>query len=155
VGEEKETMTDPKLRSNIREFSEIPGVIFSQLYESFPILRDIHPDEVARTLGLSPDGKMPSGRMFSDVLARTISWLDSEGFIHGAGLLPRQRVVLTAKALSAMSAVPPNLSRPLGSELADAASHASSETGKNKIVELVGNFVGSVLGSATKTIGGA
>jgi hypothetical protein len=97
---------------------------------------------------------MESGRTFGEVLAYTVGWLASEEFIHPYGAHPRQRVVLTAKALAAMNAVPEKLGRPLGSEIAEAAREGSSDAGKNKLAELVGTLLGSFTGSAVKSIGG-
>jgi hypothetical protein len=56
--------------------------------------------------------------------------------------------------MAAMNIVPPSLSRPLGSELADASKQASTESGKTKIAELMGSFFGSFMGSFTKKIAG-
>ena len=45
-------MTEPKIPPNIREFNEVTGVIFAQLYAAFPDLIDINADAVAQTLGI-------------------------------------------------------------------------------------------------------
>ncbi len=147
-------MADPILPLNIREFNEITGVIFAELYAVFPMLHDIDADAVAKALGHSLDDKMESGRTFGEVLANTVGRLASEGLIRPFGAHPRQRVLLTTKALAAMNAVPEKLGRSLGSQLADAAKQGSSEAGKIKLAELVGSLLGSFKGSAAKSIGG-
>jgi hypothetical protein len=146
-------MTDSKLPANIREFNEITGVIFAQLYAVFPGIQDINADAVANALGRSLNDKMESGRTFGEVLAYTVGWLVSEQFIRSFGAHPRERVLLTTKALAAMNAVPEKLNQSLGSQIADAAMQGSSNEGRLKLSELVGTFFGSFAGSAAKSIG--
>lgn len=147
-------MTGNKLPANIREFNAITGVIFAQLYAVFPMIDDIDADVVARVLGHSLGDKLESGRTVGDVLAHTVGWLASEEFIRSFGAHPRQRVLLTTKALAAMNAIPEKLDRPIGSQIADAVKQGSSQEGKVKIAELVGTLFGSFAGSITKSIGG-
>jgi hypothetical protein len=147
-------VTDSKLPSNIREFNEITGVIFAQLYAVFPVIQNIDADGVAKTLGHSLGDKLESGRTFGDVLAYTVGWLASEEFIRSFGAHPRERVLLTTKALAAMNAIPEKLGRPLGPQLTDAVKQGASNEGKIKLAELVGTLLGSFTGSATKSISG-
>lgn len=147
-------MTDPKLPPNIREFNEITGGIFGQLYAIFPAIKDIDATEVANALGHSLGDKLESGRTFGEVLAYTVGWLVSEAFIHSFGVHPRERVVLTTKALAAMNAIPEKLGPSLGSQFANAAKQSSSDAGKIKLAELVGTFLGSFAGSTAKSVGG-
>ena len=143
-------MSEP---ANIREFNEITGVIFAQLYAAFPDLIDINPDTIARVLGHSPQDKLQSGRTFMAMLSLTAGWLASEGFIHPFGDHPRSRVGLTSKALAAMNAVPEKLSASFGSQITEAVKEGSSEAGKRKLAELVGSLLGSFAGSITKSFG--
>lgn len=54
-----------ELPANINELSEITAVIFSQLYESFPVDRNLDPTEIARALGISDiNANLLSGRSF-------------------------------------------------------------------------------------------
>jgi hypothetical protein len=149
-----EQMADPILPPNIREFNEITGVIFAELYTVFPMLLDIDADAVAKALGHLLGDKMESGRTFGDVLAHTVGWLASEEFIRSFGAHPRERVLLTTKALAAMNAVPERLNQSVGSQLADAAKQGSSDAGRIKLAELVGSLLGSFTGSAAKSMGG-
>jgi hypothetical protein len=149
-------MTDSKLPPNIEEFNEITAVIFGQLYNSFPKPTKVDPEAVASALGLQDrQARMSSGRTFYEVLSHTVQWLTNEDFIRSGHPVPFERLVLTAKGLSIMNAVPESLSRSLGSEIADATKEASTERGKRKIAELMGNFSGSFIGSLTKSISGS
>ncbi len=144
---EHETADMTTLKSlppNIQEFNEITAVIFSQLYISHPMPKTIDPTEVASTLGISASETMPSGRTFNDVFGHTVNWLLTQKFIFSHGSFPRERVILTDKALVAMNVVPPSLNQSRGSELVDASKQAASETGKNRIAELVGTVLGSI-----------
>ncbi len=137
-------VTTPKsVPPHIQEFNEITAVIFSQLYISHPMPKTLDPAEVASTLGIAASETMPSGRTFNDVFAHTLSWLITQGFVHSHGH-PRDRCILTDKALTAMNVVPPSLNQSRGSELVDASRQATSETGKNRIAELVGTVLGSI-----------
>jgi len=141
-------MTSPKpLPPNIQEFNEITAVIFAQLYNAHPFPKDLDPDEVASVLAISRADKMPSGRIFNDVFAHTVSWLTNQGFVFSCGAHPRERAILTAKTLTAMNVVPPSLNQSRGSELVDATKQASSATGRNTITEHVGTLIGSIIKS--------
>ena len=65
-------MSEP---ANIREFNEITGVIFAQLYATLPDLIDINPDTIARVLGHFPQDKLQSGRTFMAMLSLTAAGL--------------------------------------------------------------------------------
>jgi hypothetical protein len=137
----------------MQEFNEITAVIFGRLYASFPAPISIRPDAIAHALGFQDlQAQMPSGRTFNEVLHHTVQWLTSEDFIRSGHPLPLERLVLTAKAIAVMNIVPPSLSQPLGSQLADATEQVSTERGKRQVAELMGNFFGSFIGSLTKTI---
>jgi hypothetical protein len=134
--------------NNIREFNEVATVIFAQLYASFPVPR-LDRDEVANILGRPLSGP---GR--ENMFAHTLSWLVHQGYVASLGTMPHELAFLTDKALAAMNVVPPTLGRSLGSELVKATKQASSENGKNKIAEVAGSFIGSIIGSVTKSLGG-
>jgi hypothetical protein len=114
-------MTASELPPNMQEFNEITAVIFGRLYASFPTPMSIRPDAIEHALGFQDlQARMPSGRTFNEVLRHTVQWLTSEDFIRSLHPLPLERRVLTAKGMAPMNVVPPSLSRPLGSELAEA-----------------------------------
>jgi hypothetical protein len=145
-------MTDVQLLPNIREFNELTGAIFAQLYEAFPDLRDLNLEATAKILGRSIDEKLESGRPFRVMFTLTAGWLASEGFTHAFGDHPCSRVGLTTKALVAMNAVPEKLHQPLGAQLTEAAKQESN-AGRLKLAELMGTFFGSAVGTATKSLG--
>jgi hypothetical protein len=143
-------VTEP---ANIREFNEITGVIFAQLYAAFPDLTDINADRVAQALGHSRQDQLESGRTFAAMLSLTAGWLASEGFIHPFGDHALSRVCLTAKALAAMNVTLEKLSGSLGSQITDTVKEGPSEAGKRRLAELVGSLLGSFAGSVTKALG--
>jgi hypothetical protein len=145
-------VSESKLPPNIREFNEITGVVFAQLYAVFPMIQDIDAEVVARALGHSLGDKLESGRTFGDVLAHTVGWLTSEEFIRSFGAHPRQRVLLTTKALTAMNAIPEKLDRPIGPQLTEVVERGSSQEGKVRLAELVGTLFGSFTGSVAKSL---
>lgn len=88
-----------------------------------------------------------------NMFAYTLSWLVHQGYVAAHGTMNHERAFLTDKAFAAMNIVP-DFGQTLGSQLVNATEEASSETGKNKIAELVGSFFGSLIGSATKSLSG-
>ena len=144
----------PELRANIKEFNEITAVIFSQLYESFPVERDLDPAAIARVLGFSTSENLPSGRPYNTVFIHSLALLIREGFIYSYANLNRERCVLTTKAMAVMNVVPPKLKQPFAAELTEAMRNGSSDANKRKMAELMGNFFGSFTGSIWKSIGG-
>lgn len=147
-------MSEHKIPANVREFSEITGVIFAQLYAAFPDLVDVNAEAVARTLGHSLQDKLETGRTFAAVLSLTAGWLNSEGFVRAFGDHARSRVCLTTKGFAAMNAVPKELGGTVGTQITEAAKQGTSQAGKLKLAELVGSLLGSFTGSVTKSLGG-
>jgi hypothetical protein len=147
-------MTGSELPPNMRDFNEITAVIFSKLFDAFPVARHINADEVAPVLGIADiREQMPSGRLFKEVFAITLDWMINEGFVRSSGR--SIDFVLTTKGMAALNAVLPSLSQPLGSELAEVTKEASTEGGKTRISQMMGNFWGSFIGSFTKSISGS
>jgi hypothetical protein len=139
-----------ELPANIKEFSEITAVIFSQLYESFPVDRNLDPTEIARTLGISDiNANLPSGRSFNVVLIHTLALLIREGFVHSYGNLQRERCVLATKAMSVMNVVLPQLKQPFATELNQAIQGSKDE---GRLAALMGDFFGSFTGSLWKSM---
>jgi hypothetical protein len=148
-------MTGSELPPNMRDFNEITAVIFARLFNAFPIPWNLQRDKVAVELGLADiQQRMPSGWPFDTVFVSTLDWLMNEGFVRSSGPLS-EGVVLTTKGMAALNIVPPSLSRPLGSELAEATKEASTEGGKTRISQMMGDFWGSFIGSFTKSISGS
>src|SRR5450759_64339 len=141
------------LQPNIKEFNEITAVIFAQLYVSFPADLKLEPAEIAKVLGVSETEKLPSGRAFNEIFAHTLARLIREGFVDSYGDYPRERCVLTTRAMTVMNVIPPNLRQPIGSELREATRDGSSTASKKRMADLMGEFFGSRVGSMWKSIG--
>src|SRR5262249_49702092 len=150
------TMTASELPPNMQAFNEITAVIFSQLYRTFPTPRTMDPDFAAHMLGLPGRRHLmeyDSLSPFEKSFIHALQWLVDAGFVRCNGHLVLDGVVLTTKGLAAMNVVLPSLSRPLGAELAEAAGQASTEGGKTRISQMMGDFWGSFIGSLTKSMG--
>lgn len=140
-----------ELPPNVQEFNVIAGLIFNQLYKSFPILVElIDRPAIAEALGAQGSDwsahKLPSGRSCGEVIAYTISWLAREEYIVAAGAHPAERVTLATKGLIAMNAVPVGLAAPLGAELSKVAERS------NINVSAIGDFIGGMFGGFTKSL---
>jgi hypothetical protein len=142
-----------EVAQNVKEFSEIAGLILAKLYPSFPRPCDLDRNEIAKALGLISDtSTLPSGAVFRDVFVHTLGWLIREGFIYSHGTLPAERDVLTTRGLAAMNAVPATLKQPVGSELARVANDPPSEDRTRKFAGMIGELIGSVAGSFAKSM---
>jgi hypothetical protein len=134
-----------ELPPNIKEFNEITAVILAELYKSHPKPATIETNRVAQILGKAPSDVLPSGRTFQDMEVHTLYWLAAEGFVtQMGGLTTAARCTLTARTLAGIKAA--------GPELAAAADQGSSEAGKQKLTELMGNFFGAFTGSVVKAL---
>lgn len=144
-----------ELPPNVKEFNEITAVIFSHLYQSFPVARDLSQAEIGRALGV-PDATtaLPSGQSFHLVFISTLGLLLHEGFVHHYGNLNHERCVLTTKAMAIMNVTPPRLRQPFATELDEAIRGRASDASRRKLAELMGNFFGSFTGSIWRSMGG-
>ena len=79
------------------------------------------------------------------MFSHTVSWLASEGVVNAITVIPPHRVTLTAKTLAAMTAS-------VGSELVAATNEGSSPSGRSKLAELMGSFLGAFTGSLMKSV---
>lgn len=141
-------------RPNMREFSTIAGLILNQMLEEHPIRVDVNDYPIMLVMGVSdPTDKLESGRMFKEMFAATLQWLNEEEFVHSAGLTPRGGVRLTTKALAVLNAMPPSLGgRSIGDSIAEAKNADASEA-RSRIATFFGDFIGSAAGSFTKSVG--
>jgi hypothetical protein len=158
------------MRTNIDYFNETVGIVFAELYASFPKRVAVDQVVIAEALGVEvsypeptkrPDlrigpiddsprfAELDTGMNFEMMLNATKQWLQEEGFIRGGDDQGRGQFQLTAQALTAMSATPTGLSEPLGSRLTAAVKETGSDTRRAVIVGLVGQ----IIGLATKGIG--
>jgi hypothetical protein len=142
------TNKTPSPPINIGEFNSIAGLIFAQLYESFPLaVATLNSRAIERAMEMS-SGCLASGRSFDDVLRHSVAWLYDEGYIRSNGLTAYEGMTLTQKGLAALNAVPQGLSATVGSSLVE----ATSDSGRNW--SGVGDLVGGVIGGFTKSITG-
>ena len=144
------------MADNIEKFNTIVGLVFSQLYSSFPVALELDEGEIVRGMGFEPRFKtlagfdrqfldgwptFPDGTLSFPIYYSAIDWLQEEGFIRktdGANW------VLTARALTALNAQPGVLSEPLGRQLTSAAKGAASDAGRAVITEVVGQVIAGV-----------
>lgn len=150
----------------ISDFNTVTGLIFDQLYQSFPEPSPISVAAIAEAMGLKalevqkgnepwepdigePFEALPSGRALSEFVDATIHWLSEEGFVRTGrfGLS-----VLTAKALTIMNATPDSLNgESLGATLSGAAKEAGTEAGRAAISETVGQIIGAAAKAFTSS----
>jgi hypothetical protein len=148
----------------IDHFNTMVGLIFAQLYESFPIATEIDEAAIADAMEVTKTrnpniewqevyefGALPSGDPFRTILWAALVWLRDEGFIRGEGRdLPVSDIILTSKALLAMNAIPEGLDKPLGARLTDAAKDGGKAVGNAAMSATMSEIVGQVLGSALR-----
>lgn len=140
---------------NVELFNTLVGLVFDQLYRSFPIPARLDTDMIAKGMDVvgyaTSDTIMPGQTIVSDwgMLSQTsfwhiykgsLDWLEAESFIRE---VEHEEWVLTASALSALNSRPASLSAPIGKRLADVATQAGTEAGRAAISELVGQLIGS------------
>lgn len=138
----------PEIPENIKEFNQIAGLIFAQLYTTFPVAIDIDLQAIANAIGVEGDlnRTLPSGRTAAQQIANTVVWLNDSGYTYARGGSPSQRVTLAEKGLAALNAVPAGLSATIGSSLVQAA----SGTGQ-KDLSPIGSLIGGMLGGFIST----
>lgn len=141
----KTTMSE--VPPNIQEFNAVAGLIFAQLYRSFPIHQEITNQGIAQAMGVTgpcTEHQLPSGRRFNDVVDHTVNWLIAEDYIRRSG----RKLNLTTKGLTAMNAVPSGLKQSLGKELTEATKH-----GVSRDLSRIGDLIGGAIGGLTKSLG--
>ncbi|EHD22630.1 MULTISPECIES: hypothetical protein [Brenneria] len=136
--------------SNIEKFNELVGIIFAKLYESFPLKRDLFTDDIlgkeflasnSQEIGTSAEDEI----FFLD----SIDWLLMSGYIVGARSSGGcHNVVLTAKGLEVLKAVPQSLNSPLGERIVAAV----NAEGRKALSSLVSQALGLGLQYAIRSI---
>ncbi len=157
--------------SNIDDFNTIVGVVFSQLYESFPIPCKIHsfrivasvftdpkapdvsPEERHRRVmsQYSPDNETPEEKEDKErldslysVFIAAMDWLKHEGFIRTTTEkdLEYLDVVLSLKGLQALSIVPSGVhSSPLGQQIIESVKVGSLDGVRDLAKKAIGGLV--------------
>jgi len=144
--------------SNIDVFNENVGKIFADLYNSFPVPKEIHPRdfvgigiavESESTFEFSSQEKPKSSEI---LFFSTVQWLIREGYISATELLPTQvyfrTVVLTQKGLMVLNAVPDSLAnkQSLGDRLVSSAKSGAIDLLKSAAKEALSIGIKSLTG---------
>jgi len=111
--------------SNIERFDETVGKAFALLYESFPVPRPLLPGAfVGEDNVIDPDG-FTGAELTNEAefCMAALLWLEDTGYITARDIRPYALggVVLTAKGLETLKAMPDSLQGPLGARLMEAA----------------------------------
>lgn len=146
---------------NIDRFNTLVGLIFDELYRKFPLTTDIDIEKCAQSFDVIVTiqatyprrifGTFPESNVkFEAFFYATTRWLYQEGFTRLKDeAVSSNEVVLTAKALTALNAIPDALGhKSLGNKLGDLA----KETGSKAASSAWGEIVGQVIGGITKSI---
>ncbi|AKA37719.1 hypothetical protein NE897_03090 [Yersinia ruckeri] len=122
--------------SNIDKFNEFAGRVFGILYEEFPIPTNINVGDILGDPDLyNTTGIPPEMADDADIAGYTVVWLRQSGYLdmlnQDISLNEFYNVVLTAKGLEVLKAIPDSLtprSSPLGTQIADAVKSGAKET---------------------------
>jgi hypothetical protein len=129
--------------SNIERFDEIAGKAFGLLYESFPVPRNIMIRHLTQKDSAINENDFTEEEGY--FIIASLQWLINSGYITAArpgSIMGFSDVVLTAKSLEVMKAIPDSLQTPLGERLVEAA--------KGEGRELFRSLVGQVLDMGLK-----
>lgn len=134
--------------SNIQKFDEITGQVFGALYENFPVARDLLIKDFLDD-GFSYDkaaeGDFPNEN--GEFFFSSVEWLAAAGYLrvesklHYSGFAG---VVLTAKGLEALKAIPSSLNK--GASLGDQLVEAT----QNGTKSILGKLSGEVISVGTR-----
>ena len=92
-------------------FKVMVGLIFSQLYDAFPISKKLNIDKIAEAMYISSDSTgfraIFDGSKFELILNSSLIWLKEEGFLRSGGDIDYfSNIVLTARAFTVIDNVP-------------------------------------------------
>lgn len=138
--------------SNIERFDELTGLIFSKLYQSFPIAIDLNVMQFSEALvydkPLTEDDKYRGGEPF-DFFDNTMQWLIESGYVisrhNSSYAYTFETCTLTAKALEVLKAVPHSVG---GETLGGRLSAAAKDGATAKLKELAGEVLSKGYGLA-------
>ncbi|PVZ43944.1 hypothetical protein [Pseudomonas sp. CC120222-01a] len=136
--------------SNIQKFDEITGRVFGALYENFPVpdyllIKDFLDDGFSYDEHAQGDFPNQNGEFFF----ACVEWLSEAGYLRFKKKLDYagfEEVVLTAKGLEALKAVPSSLTKgpSLGDQLVDAT--------KSGTKNILGSLAGEVLSVGSRLV---
>jgi hypothetical protein len=139
---------------NIDTFNELIGWVLAKAYETHPERLTLDPSDMPPWL------RKKVSRGPEDFWDRTVLWLEREGFIHvGAKDLGSQlfrKVELTAAGLTALNAVPENVTNKetIGQNLVDELNQTDREIPAPMIGELAGSALGAFTNAHSSSFGG-
>ncbi|WP_085703913.1 hypothetical protein [Pseudomonas sp. B15(2017)] len=131
--------------TNIDLFDQITGLIFSKLYQKFPVAIDISSMDFIESF---PDHIDRPGEFFAD----TVEWLIESGYVvartKSSYAYTFEDCTLTAKTLEVLKAIPKSVGgESLGGQIASAAKDGATA----KLKELVGEALSKGYGLALST----
>lgn len=111
--------------SNIDRFDDTVGKAFGLLYESFPLPRSLLAGEFVGEKNVMDETGFTGAELTNDAefFMASIQWLIDAKYVSAKDrmLIGFRDVVLTAKGLEVLKAVPDSLKGPIGERLAEAA----------------------------------
>ncbi|HAF91228.1 MAG TPA: hypothetical protein DCG67_05640 [Pseudomonas sp.] len=119
--------------SNIERFDELTGRVLAALYAAFPVPVALCPDLFVSEASRMDDFLgMPVATEEAEFCDATICWLATAGYLHFQERDPEllqgfAGVVLTAKGLELLKAIPDSLGGSFGERLRDAAAAEGRE----------------------------
>lgn len=141
---------------NFDAFNQVVGLIFDQLYRSFPIAIEIDHDEIANKLGIQVSPYTPPRGLITtrsktygnitptvgmeEFVDEAIRFLAAEGFLQQQD---RTYIRLSAKALTLLNAPLSGLEKSAGSQIVEISKSAGTEAGKAALSEVVGQVIGA------------
>ncbi|HCT6277149.1 TPA: hypothetical protein OT304_000088 [Pseudomonas aeruginosa] len=132
--------------TNIDTFNAVVGVIFSELYLSFPLPRDLNEGSVRKILGKEGDDWLTSFSRSEGFFRSTMDWLIHADYIWHEGTQSEFakrycRCVLSPKGLESLKATPTGIGGvSLGERIAEAS--------KAGTLKVLGDFASQSLGIA-------
>ena len=121
---------------NIDQFNEIAGLVFAELFESFPLRNDLSPTEIANA----------KEEYDFKIAYETIRWLSAYGYIETSGgcLNGDCQATLTPKGFGVLNVIPEGIkekSSSYGQLITEAAKETALEQGKKGLGELAAKAI--------------
>lgn len=141
--------------SNIDRFDQLTGLVFSKLYQSFPIAIDLNVMQFAEALiyeaPISEHEQRSGGEPY-EFFDNTIQWLIESGYVvsrySSSYPCTFASCTLTAKALEVLKAIPQSVG---GETLGGRLTAAAKDGATSKLKELAGEVLSKGYGLAVNT----